>query len=56
VRSFADKLSTRLSLPVHFVNEHLTTREAAARFGASADRDAGAAAVLLAEFLLAPPR
>ncbi len=54
VRSFARKLEERLGLPVRFVNEHLTSREAAARFGKGAEPDAAAAAVILEEFLLAP--
>lgn len=56
VRSFARKLQERLGLPVRFVDEHLTTREAAGRFGEGIEPDAGAAAVILEEFLLAPRR
>ena len=52
VRSFARKLENASSLPVHFVNEHLTSREAESRYGRTADPDAAAAAVLLEEFLL----
>jgi putative pre-16S rRNA nuclease len=54
VRSFARKLGAGTALPVHLVNEHLTSREAESRFGNSADPDAAAAAVLLEEFLLRP--
>jgi putative Holliday junction resolvase len=54
VRSFARKLQAGTSLPVHFLNEHLTTKEADSRFVRSADPDAAAAAVLLEEFLLRP--
>ena len=54
VRSFARKLQDGTSLPVRFVNEHLTSREAESRYGKSADPDAAAAAVLLEEFLLRP--
>lgn len=56
VRSFARKLAARLLLRVHLVNEHLTTREAGRRFGTAVDPDAGAAAVLLEDFLLSAPR
>lgn len=56
VRSFARKLQEKLGLPVRLVDEHLTTREAAARFGSGVEPDAGAAAVILEEFLLAPHR
>ena len=56
VRSFARKLREKLGLPVHLVDEHLTNREAAGRFGSGVETDAGAAAVILEEFLLAPRR
>jgi putative Holliday junction resolvase len=56
VRAFARRLGLRLELPVAFVNEHLTTAEARQRFGSAADADAGAAAVILDEFLASAAR
>ncbi len=51
VRSFGRKLEKAADLPVHAVNEHLTTREAERRVPGRAGADADAAAVILEEFL-----
>ena len=54
VRSFGRKLEQASGLPVHTVNEHLTTREAESRGGAGGT-DAAAAAVILEDFLSRRP-
>ena len=48
-RRFAQELAARTSLPVHRVDERYTTVEAVAR--GERDRDAGAAAVILEQWL-----
>jgi putative Holliday junction resolvase len=55
VRSFARKLEETSSLPVTFVNEHLTSHAARSRFP-EVEIDAASAAVLLEEFLADPRR
>jgi putative Holliday junction resolvase len=50
VRSFARKLEEALSLPVAFVDEHLTSHAAGDRFP-GVEIDAAAAAVLLEDYL-----
>ncbi len=52
-RRFARELGERTGLPVHLVDERYTTVEAAAR--GEADRDAGAAAVILEQWLQEQP-
>ena len=49
-REFAERLGKRLSVPVEFYDERLTTAQAA-RSGGSADEDSRAAAHLLEAFL-----
>jgi len=51
VRSFVRKLERALALPVVFVNEHLTSREARSRFPPGVPEDAAAAAVLLEDYI-----
>jgi putative pre-16S rRNA nuclease len=51
VRSFGRKLEQAAEMPVHAVNEHLTTREAEGRVPGRGGADADAAAVILEEFL-----
>ncbi len=49
-RAFAQRLTERLSVPVHLYDERFTTAIAAARGGAGSE-DSRAAAVLLEDFL-----
>ena len=51
-RAFGERLAERLSIPVEFHDERLTTRQAD-RTGGGADRDSRAAAHLLESYLAA---
>ncbi|MGH9441831.1 MAG: Holliday junction resolvase RuvX [Thermoanaerobaculia bacterium] len=51
VRSFGRKLGRAAELPVHTINEHLTTQESRGRDSGLAGPDAAAAAVILEDFL-----
>jgi putative Holliday junction resolvase len=53
-REFAERLAGRISIPIDFYDERLTTRQAA-QTGGSADEDSRAAAHLLEAFLQSHP-
>jgi putative holliday junction resolvase len=59
VRRFAERLRKHLSLPIHFVDERLTSWDAEnvrAETGSSKDRDSLAAAIILRDFLTKVPQ
>ncbi|HVL57214.1 MAG TPA: Holliday junction resolvase RuvX [Burkholderiaceae bacterium] len=55
-RRFARQLNGRFGLPVHEIDERYSTHEAQAIIGTGGDDDAMAAAVILQQYLAAPPR